>query len=64
VELVGNQGWRYSRHHGRHPVLYPADRTAAPVTVPTTPGDNRAFKNWVSEVRRKGGIWPPPRKGK
>jgi predicted RNA binding protein YcfA (HicA-like mRNA interferase family) len=59
TELVANQGWRYSRQHGRHPVLYPADRTMAPVTVPTTPGDHRALRNWLSEVRRRGGIWPP-----
>jgi len=28
------------------------------LTVPTTPSDVRGFKNWVSEVRRRGGVWP------
>jgi hypothetical protein len=60
-ELVDNQGWGYSRQHGRHPVLYPADKAMAPITVPTTPGENRAFKNWVAQVRRAGGIWPIPK---
>lgn len=61
VELVSNQGWGYSRQR-RHPVLYPADATKAPLTVPTTPSDVRAFKNWVSQVRHRGGIWPVKRR--
>jgi predicted RNA binding protein YcfA (HicA-like mRNA interferase family) len=63
-ELVRNQGWRYSRQHGNHPVLYPADRSASPVIVPTTPGDQktgRGFKNWIGQIRQRGGIWPPRR---
>jgi hypothetical protein len=62
MELVNNQGWGYSRQHGRHPVLYPADKTQRPVIVPTSPGDQkmgRGFKNWVSQIRQCGGIWPP-----
>jgi len=59
-ELVTNQGWRYENGHDRggHPILFPSDRMMSPLLVPTTPGDHRALKNLVSEVRRRGGFWP------
>jgi hypothetical protein len=64
VELVLNQGWRYEwRKTLRHPRLLPADRTARPITCPTTPSDKvHGFKNWIAEIRRAGGVWPPERK--
>jgi len=65
IELVDNQGWRYSRQHGKHPVLYPADATKTPLIVPTTPGDRRGghgFRNWVAQIRQRGGVWPARRK--
>lgn len=60
--LVRQQGWRY-RTGGRHSMLFPADPEQRPMAVPGTPGDNRAFRNWLSDVRRRGGKWPPERKG-
>lgn len=63
TELVSNQGWRYRyRKGGRHPMLYPADRSKSPMTVPTTPSEQRSFANFLAEVRRAGGIWPPQRR--
>jgi hypothetical protein len=63
VDLVRNQGWRY-RYGKGHPTLYPADKTQVPLIVPTTPSDNRSFKNFVADVRRRGGIWPPKGSGR
>jgi hypothetical protein len=59
-DLVDNQGWRYDlgRNRGGHPVLYPREKAQPTLSVPTTPGDNRSFANWISQVRRRGGIWP------
>jgi hypothetical protein len=58
AELVDNQGWSYHAC-GIHPRLYPADPTQPMVTVPTTPGDRRSLANFIAEVRRRGGSWPP-----
>jgi hypothetical protein len=34
------------------------------MVVPTTPSRSpRAFKNWLADIRQRGGKWPPP-KGK
>jgi hypothetical protein len=63
VELVRNQGWRYDASGSGYPRLYPPDPTQSPLSVPKTPGkDPRGFKNWVADVRRRGGIWPPERR--
>jgi hypothetical protein len=59
VELVRNQGWRYRHSPGRHGMLYPADPAAPTLGMPTTPSEVRGFRNFVSEVRRRGGAWPP-----
>lgn len=64
AELVANQGWRYDAGRGRggHPMLFPPDRSLRPLSVPTTPGGGeRGFKNWVAQVRQRGGVWPPRR---
>lgn len=58
-ELVANQQWRYRWEGGRHPMLFPADRTKSPLAVPTTPGDQRAIRNFITDVRKRGGVWPP-----
>lgn len=57
--LVKNQGWRYSAggKRGGHPMLFPADRNQRPLAVPTSPGDHRSFRNWLSAVRQRGGQW-------
>jgi hypothetical protein len=63
--LIDNQGWRYKRPTGRgYPkLLPPADSGQAAIRVPKT-GHTRghAFSNWLAEIRRKGGHWPPDTK--
>lgn len=62
IELVRNQGWRYSSSKSRstYPRLFPQDRTQSPVKIAKTPSDRgHGFKNWIAEIHRKGGIWPP-----
>lgn len=61
AELVRNQGWRYDPKR-RHPVLYPEDRSQSPMTVPSTPSDRRGLLNFLTDVRKRGGKWPPERK--
>jgi hypothetical protein len=64
IDLIDNQGWRYEQPRGRgYPKLFPADPAHAPIRVPKT-GRTRghAFGNWLAEIRRKGGQWPPERK--
>jgi hypothetical protein len=62
--LVDNQGWRYKKPRGGgYPRLIPADPVHAPIRVPKTGRTRgRAFGNWLAEIRRKGGHWPPERK--
>ena len=55
TEQVLAQGWTI-RSGGKHWILYPADRTQRPITVPGTPGDFRSVKNFRSQLRRAGGI--------
>ncbi len=65
TELVDNQGWGYNDGRGRggYPALYPPDKAHRPVAVPMTPSKNkRSFPNWIGQIRRAGGIWPPPRR--
>jgi hypothetical protein len=65
-ELSSNQGWRYDSgaKRGGHPILFPPDRTQPQLSVPTTPSDRRSFDNWLADVRRRGGLWPPRRERK
>lgn len=56
---IDRHGWRYDPGR-KHPVLYPADPVQPILTVPTTPSDRRALRNFVSGVCRRGGTWPPP----
>lgn len=63
THLVDVQGWRYERTR-RHPVLFPPDPAVPAVRIPTTPSDVRSFQNFVAEVRRRGGQWPPGRAGR
>jgi hypothetical protein len=64
VYLIDSQGWSYRLPRGGgYPTLFPADRSQSPIQVPKT-GHSRghAFRNWIAEIRRKGGHWPPDRK--
>jgi hypothetical protein len=64
-ELESSQGWRYDngKRRSTYPTLFPPDRTVPALRVPRTPSEYRGFDNWVADVRRRGGIWPPNRKG-
>lgn len=53
--LIDTQGWRYKVRKGGHPVLYPANRQHAPITMPGSPSDHRALDNFKAAVRRAGG---------
>ena len=58
--LVEVLGWRYKAgRRGQHPKLYPSDTAQPVLPVPTTPSDARAFANFLANVRRRGGHWPP-----
>lgn len=64
VYLIDSQGWAYRLPAGGgYPRLFPADASQPPIRVPKT-GHLRgnAFANWIAEIRRKGGHWPPDRK--
>jgi hypothetical protein len=64
--LIDSAGWSYRLPGGGgYPRLYPADRNYPPIKVPKT-GHTKGhrFANWLAEVRRAGGEWPPGRKGK
>jgi hypothetical protein len=39
-------------------MLYPPDVTQSSVAIHGTPSDVRAFKNIISEMRRRGFRWP------
>jgi hypothetical protein len=63
-ELVDNQGWAYKQPSGGgYPKLFPADRTKHAIRVPKTGHSRgRGLQNFIGEVRRAGGQWPPGRK--
>ena len=63
IHLIDSQGWTYQKPRGGgYPQLRPADPARSPVKVPKTPSSQRTFSNWLAEIRRKGGHWPPARK--
>lgn len=61
--LVQSEGWTYKKPSGNgYPKLRPPDATQTPIKVPKTPSSQRTYNNWLAEIRRKGGHWPPERK--
>lgn len=62
VYLIDVHEWRYI-YKGNHPKLYPPDTAMGQISVPTTPGDVRSWRNFVAQVKRTGVPWPPPGKG-
>jgi hypothetical protein len=61
--LIDNEGWSYKKPQGAgYPKLLPADAACTPIKVPKTPSSQRTYSNWLAEIRRKGGHWPPERK--
>jgi hypothetical protein len=61
--LIESEGWAYKRPRGGgYPKLVPANRSQSPIKVPKTPSSQRTLSNWLADIRRKGGHWPPERK--
>ncbi len=64
THLIDSEGWCYRKPKGGgYPLLFPAKQEYPPIRVPKT-GHTRGhrFANWLADVRRKGGHWPPQRK--
>jgi len=63
THLIDSQGWAYRlATGGGYPRLLPADQSQAAIRVPKTGHTRgRRFHNWVAEIRRAGGHWPPGR---
>jgi hypothetical protein len=60
--LIDNEGWSYRKAIGNgYPKLLPASSAQTPIRVPKTPSSQRTYSNWLAEIRRKGGHWPPER---
>lgn len=63
-ELLDNQGWTYClAKGGGYPRLYPPDPSQRSIRVPKT-GHTKgyAFDNWLGQIKKAGGHWPPPRR--
>lgn len=57
--LVLDEGWRYDNgsRRGGHPILYPADHNQPRIVMSSSPSDKkRAIKNFLADVRRRGGL--------
>ncbi len=60
--LIEVEGWRNAATGRKHPVVIPPNPAKPAVRIPTTPTRSpRAFQNWLAEIRRAGGRWPPDR---
>jgi hypothetical protein len=60
--LIDEEGWTYRAPRGAgYPQLLPADPAQPLIKVPKTPSSQRTLRNWLADIRRKGGHWPPER---
>ena len=61
--LIDTHGWRYRKPTGGgYPQLLPADMTKPAIRVPKTGHTRgRRLDNWIGQVRRASGRWPPGR---
>ena len=59
------QSWEVGKTKKGHLRFVPPDTTKQIVIGSGTPGDQRAIKNMLAELKRQGFIWPwPPPKGR
>jgi hypothetical protein len=58
-----DQGWTSDRTARGHRRLRPPDPSMKPCIYGGTPGDRRAIRNFLSDCRRSGLIWPWPQRG-
>ena len=65
VKAAKEQGWEVGKTKKGHWEFVPPDATKQIVIGSGTPGDQRAIKNLLAELKRQGFIWPwPPPKGR
>jgi predicted RNA binding protein YcfA (HicA-like mRNA interferase family) len=59
-----DQGWTVERTKRGHRRFVPPDPTRRIVIGSGTPGDRRAIRNLLAQLRRESLVWPwPPTKG-
>jgi hypothetical protein len=58
------QGWRIDQTARGHPRFWAPDPSTPPAVFSGTPGDRRAIRNFLADLRRKGFRWPPEGKGR
>lgn len=58
------QGWPVDRTKQGHVRFWPPDGVTPPSIYSGTPGDQRAIRNFLADLRRKGFRWPPEGKGR
>lgn len=59
-----DQGWRVERTKRGHRRFVPPDSSRRIVIGSGTPGDRRAVRNLLAQLKREGLVWPwPPRVG-
>lgn len=64
IKAAKEQGWEVGKTQKGHWKLVPPDPTKRIVIGSGTPGDQRAIRNLLAELKRQGFIWPwPPPKG-
>jgi hypothetical protein len=54
------QGWQTGRTRKGHRRWVPPDPSMPIVIGSGTPGDHRAMRNFLAQLRRSGFIWPWP----
>jgi hypothetical protein len=64
VKAAKRQRWRIDTTTSGHVRFTPPDPTKKACVFPGTPSDQRAIRNFLSQLRRQGFVWPPERKGK
>jgi hypothetical protein len=52
------QGWRVEKLKSGHWILFPPNKSFSPVVTSGTPGDWRAEKNFMSELKKRGFVPP------
>jgi hypothetical protein len=65
IRAAREQGWRVEQRSKGTWYFWPPDKSVSPGHFASTPSDVRAFRNFITDMRRKGFIWPwPPSKGR
>lgn len=47
-------GWEVRQGGGKHPVLYPTDKTKPPIVAPISLSDHRGYQNFKARLRQAG----------